>query len=165
MIQPSFTIILSTQCLCSCQVWKSSSSPLPRRGKCRSLLWEGNSWTLYTGSCGAGIPFTSITSFILSGGLYAGEQTAFPWPSPQPEVQYQFVPVGCASAQLFPAELFPIALRDPGRKMTQFLSYCSRIMLAGEIINRLHLLDYLCICVNLSWAYNKSERDSCCTVK
>lgn len=31
----------------------------------------------------------------------------------QPEVQYPLVPVGCASAQLFPAELFPIALRDP----------------------------------------------------
>lgn len=29
MIQPSFTILLSTQCLCSCQVWKSSSSPCP----------------------------------------------------------------------------------------------------------------------------------------
>lgn len=124
--------------------------PLPRRGKHRPSLWKGNSWMLCAGSCGACIPFTSISGFILSGGLHPGGQTAFPWPSPQPEVQYQFVPVGCASVQLFPAELFPIALRDPARKMTQFLSYCSRIMLAGEIINHLHLLDYLCICVNLS---------------
>lgn len=57
IIQPSFTVLLSTQCLCSCQVWKSSSSPLPRRGKRRPLLWKGNAWMLCMANCGALYPF------------------------------------------------------------------------------------------------------------
>lgn len=164
MIQPSFTILLSTQC--SCQVWKSSSAPCPEglcAGPCSGKGMLGcSAWgAVEFVSFSHPQPFLSCQkAFTLVDKLLFQPRAAL--------VPSARGAVSACTCRLCLWIAFPIrsnCFRDPARKMTQFLSYCSRIMLVGEVINHSHLLDYLCICINLSWAYEKSERDSCCTIK